>query len=267
MVIKSLFYALVIVGGLIVAELELRSGRMQGFWITNAMVVVALALEISIGAMSSRARLRNRNSLLDFDDYSKTGQITNHLLIPFSLYAAAGGFLYFFGNTAVGLTTFGLLVVIYTVLFLHLAAYFERDDRLLRHTHQAYDIAKLAIVFFTSAFMWQIGLNTNRLPLAIVAIALINLGALLLTLMRYRKLALRGIIISIITTIIGIIGLTLAVYVGLSALQLALLVALVYYAVIASMQHYLDNELHFGLILEYTLVIVLVSTIILGLNS
>lgn len=267
MIWRNFFYSLVIVGGLLVAEIELRAGHFTGFWVANVVVIVALLLEILTAALNSHAALRSRDSLLNFDDYTRAGQLINHILIPISLYTSAAGFLYFFGNTWVGIVTLISLSLIYTLLFTHLTAYFAKLQELIKQTHQAYDVAKLAIVFFASGFFWQIGASTGRMSTAIICILLIMLGSLLLTLLRYREWHSKALLISLGITLLLLVGLITMSSLGLSGLQVSLITSLVYYALIAALQHYFDADLNLAIVLEYSLVISLITIVIIGLNS
>ena len=61
--------------------------------------------------------------------------------------------------------------------------------------------------------------------------------------------------------LIGLAGLSLA------ALEASLILSLLYYAVVAGLQHYFDHDLTLAIVLEYALVISLIVIIILGLNT
>lgn len=267
MLARNLLYALVITGGLLVAELELRAGHFTGFWIANVVVFTALILELLTAALNSHASLKARNSLLSFDDYSRTGQLINHILIPISLYTSAAGFLYFFGNTWVGAVTLACLVIIYLLLFTHVEGYFNRNEALMVKTHQAYDIAKLAIVFFTSAFIWQAAQVTNNLAAGIFLITTVIIAALLLALIRNYQVYLRSVLAVFAAGLVLLVVMFGLAAIGLTAMQVSLIISLAYYCLIALWQHYIDKDLTWSLVLEYSLVILLISTIIIGLNG
>jgi hypothetical protein len=265
--LRSIFYALTVNLGLWVANLELSAGNVTTFWQVGMAMMGVFFIELYSSFLSVRTGKIPLNSL-SFDDYTRTGQLINHVAIPAALYLGLLLFLFNHRQTEIQLVVLAVNFLISIFLFAHLRAYFARQQHLLQLTHQAYDLAKLLTIFCISSVLLQSTVNLSARIAGVFAIAALMFSLELLILKRYNHLHVRLVlIVAALVLIVAVAVFVLAASTLISPMQLSFVVLVGYYIITAGLQHYIQNDLSRELVAEYILVLASIVVVLWGLSS
>jgi hypothetical protein len=255
LLVRGLFYAVTVVLGLRLAAEQLRFGNDREFFVVLALVSLIFAVELYASWQYRKFSDANPDSLFHVSQIDTVEELFLHLLIPLMLFISAAAFLYFNRQPEVQRLVLWLNLPILTLLFINIRAHYtERLDTEIR-THYAYDLAKFIIFFNMADAMAQGMLNFGLLGFWIGGLGLTAVILSVLTGLRFRKLEIRYLVMTIVGAFIlsALMGAVVVIY-GLNPTKVSLYATLGFYIYIATIYHLMHRNLTWQLAAEYLLV-------------
>lgn len=262
--LRAIFYALTVVLGIFLALSELDDGRVDSF--RNIAIIVSLVFVIEIySGWRFRKHVLSQTSINRIEDYSPLVQFIHHLLLPLGLYFSILLFGYFNNQPHLRLSILIVSFISLTILFSNIRAYYLYKVQILHQTNYIYDITKFLIFFCVAQALYSYNqLNPSIVmvsgTLTLLAFALINL-----MLVRYQKLETRGIIVSLVASLLvtfsSVIMLKLT---PTNPLQMSFVSILSFYIASALIHHKMDRSLSISIIFEYIVVLLLSIGLLIG---
>lgn len=258
---RSIAFAGVITfGGFIAIELG-RSGNNQNFWIVALGCSLVLLIELLIGR-TLRILPDRQQVLVYHEHYSFFEEISLHFLMPLVLYIST----LVFGVVTPYVEFYQAAtlanLVIFSILFFNLRAYFiGYVDREL-HSHFVYDIIKFFNFFYLAHTAANIFLPQGNFALFTLFVVVIGISLLLWTGFRFQQLEYRYLIYSGLGS--GLLGLALLIFLTTTptVLQVSAVSLIGFYLVAATVSHLMYRTLTREIIAEYLIVLTAAMTVI-----
>lgn len=258
---RSLFYALNITLGGLLALQELYLGARQNFFLVNLAVVIIFVIEL----YTSRSYHRNRQ-ILPPGVLERKDIWLHHFIVPVSAYFSLVGFTYFNRDPYIIFAMFVISLAVFTVLFTNIQAFYSNLVQLELSTHYVYDIVKLLI------FFWSANLIINMVYEGYVIVSLclpiISIGMMVLLAERYGKLERSTLNLIIqLTVVINLLAFAIVFLLGIPSLLASLGIFLIFYLGTAVVYHYMHQDLNKSLIAEYATTLVLALLLIYFIST
>jgi hypothetical protein len=188
----------------------------------------------------------------------------HHLIMPTVLFVSI--VLFIFSNSQLNLALVIALIslVLFSILFLNIKAYYENKYKLEHKTANVYDVISIASVFMLS---FSIFVVTALLDELYIVTGLLNTALLIilgyLTLARYHLINKQGGILLFSMLMVYINTFLALLNFEISIVAHAILTTFVYYYFTAIVNHHEEKSLDLKVIIEYLAVFVLIFVIII----
>ncbi len=261
---RGLLYSLTTVVGLILAFSQLDLGNFTAFRVI--VIVLFGVFGVEVWTSWRLRQLVHQQTKLQFGDVQpRMAELINHVLIPLNVFIWTLSFGYYNSQNLLRLATLITMFFILMLLFTNSRSYYQNRQELWLQTNFSYDLGKFYIFFaYTNSIINFFGGNVVPAPL------LLGLGAftlLFLTILRYKRVELMGLLNSVIASLSITILLYIVVFlVPINVLSLTLLSVILYYLAAAFVHHQMERDLSRAIILEYLAVggIAMIIAIALG---
>jgi len=264
---QALFYAATIVLGLTVALSELDQGHYGNFLRYACIGLAVMVIELYLG-WSEHTRQQYQTPIPHIDQLSKYSKFLHHGVLPLITYLSLAGFTYFNRQIHLRVVILSSAVLIFTLLFINIRAYYTHTVQIIEATHFIYDIIKLIIFFCACDAVFNIGISFELGAWGGVGIATISIGLMLLMIVRYNKLELLSLVLIVMLSIaIGALAYFLLSQNRFNPTQLSLVTFLTFYISSAALHHEMDHNLDWKIIIEYIAILALAMTLLYGITG
>jgi hypothetical protein len=264
--LRGVFYALTVVLGLALAFTELDNGNVELFWQLSVAVGLIFVIELYTGVDARYKRRRKQSlELIDQGSFPTLTLLVHNALIPLAIYVSIVTFTYFNSQDHLRLMVLVFSLGTFAILFTHTRAYYLSDEQLFRQTNYVYDLAKLLIFFTITDTLFNLAAGRSQPGLAVVVTGLNSFILLVLTLLRYQKIVIKGVYLSAAMAIaIAAACGTLISTSNANPLQIAFIAVVGYYISAAFIHHWIYKSITPLIIIEYICVAVAVCVVILS---
>lgn len=261
---RSFFYGLSISIGLVFLQDLAATGTTTIFVLAVIVVWGILLLEIFANFYFAQALLRQ----FDLPQVRKLhggSALIFHAVLPSLIYFSLVGFTFVNNRTNLAWVFFLLSLVIFSMLFINIRAYYEDKYRLESETHLVYDLAKLVIYFCLTNLIANLAMRFNFSFLLIVLLNFVVASALLLLVfLNHRFTSRYMLVISLFAGLaLGYLSAGLAAFLVPVPLVTAFYSTLVFYMLNAIIYHELERTITWQTIAEYSLVALICLLIII----
>jgi len=261
-----IFYAVMSGFGLAFALQLLKDYGVDKFLMGVLFTILLLCFEIYLNWRYATKVLRQID-MPSINVYNLWGHFMNHLTLPLLLIISFAGFIFFNEDDLIRIVAICFLTIINLILFVNIHSYYKDEFRLEEETRYIYDLIKLIIFFFGLNLIlnikkyWEVELWIVSLLVCFLAL---GLGLLLI----YRKNA--QSLVSVAYVIIVSFGLSVIFmilsFLGVVFFGINIIIFLLFYLALAILHHKIDRTLTINVFIEYSLIIVLVFLLFIGIS-
>lgn len=246
---RGLFYSLAVVVAMIFAFSELDRGSFNSFRISILLVFVIFGVELWT-SWRLRQLVHSQTKLRLGDVSTRMAELLNHVLIPLNVFVWSLSFGYFNSQQTLRLVVLVVMFLVLMFLFTNIRSYYLNRQELWLQTNFTYDIAKFYIFFtFGNSVINLAGQHSILVP---ILMSLGAFGLLALTILRYQKVELFGIVNSAIVSLVLLLLLLIVTnFTMLNTLGINLIGVVFYYLGAAFVHHRMERDLTKELVLEY----------------
>jgi len=187
----------------------------------------------------------------------------HHLLIPSQLFFGLAGFIYFNSIDSLNIFVLTVSIILFSILFTNIRAYYEDKFKLEMYTHHIYDAIGVVISFLSSNlilfFFKYFGLNLQYASLPIVVL---YISSILFNAYRYKILNAAIIQNTVISAGLVLFFNIVFVKIGFNVFYLSFLNAIFNYFVTALIIHKVEDTFNRKTIFEYFVVFLLLVVLI-----
>lgn len=260
---RPYIYAVLITLGIIALYSILHNSGTSHYFLAATSLYTLLLFEL----YSTKFYATSLNEQFELTTKSKKhrkAHWVHHLIMPTVLFVSI--ILFIFSNSQLNLLLAIALVslVLFSVLFLNIKAYYENKYKLEHKTANVYDVISIASVFMLSFSIFVVTVLLGELY---IVSGLLNVALLIvlgyLTLARYQLINKYGGILMCAMLLVYFNSFLALLNLEISLLAHAILTTFVYYYFTAVVNHYEDKSLDLKVIIEYLAVFVLIFVIII----
>lgn len=187
----------------------------------------------------------------------------HHLIMPTVLFTSIVLFIFANSQLNMALVIAMISLVLFSILFLNIKAYYEKRYRLEQRTANVYDVISIASVFMLSSSIFVV---TALLGELYIISGLLNTALLIilgyLTLARYHLINRAGGFLLLAMLLVYFNSFLALLNFEISIVAHTILTTFVYYYFTAIVNHYEEKSLDLKVIIEYLAVFVLIFVII-----
>jgi len=260
---RPLIYAFTLCIGLLVLIFNLRQLENKYFYTTSIVLYFILIFEL-ISTRFHASQMLKQLSLPQAMD-NMTVHLIHHIFLPTLLYLGLITYIFFNHEKSIEILTLTISFLSFSGLFTNIKAHYEDKHNLEKQTKAIYDIITLISIFFLSDFAIKIFIynNLNQSFIAILMCIIFIIFAILF-LLRMQLVSKPYIVLTTVYMLIAtIINIIFSMYIT-NINIMALLQPLFFYYYLAYVHHKQDNSLNIQIIIEYFVVFLLISVLIIG---
>jgi len=260
---RPIVYAFTLCIGLLVLIFNLRRLENRYFYITSVILYLILIFEL-ISTRFHADQMLKQLSLPQAMD-SMTVHLIHHIFLPTLLYLSLISYIFFNHEQSIEVLILVISFLSFSILFTNIRAHYENKHNLEAHTKAIYDIITLISIFFLSDSTIKIFIYNNLNPYFITTLlCILFIIFAILFLLRMQLISKPYITFTIIyLTIISIINIFFSIYIK-NINTIPMLQPLFFYYYLAYIHHKQDNSLNIQIIIEYFVVFLLISVLIIG---
>lgn len=199
---------------------------------------------------------------------SRIEEVIYHFLIPTILYLCFSGFVLSNNRPSLSLLYFGLIWILYFLIFVNIKAYYEDKYKLEESTHYVFDLCKI-VIFFTAVNTLLNWTQTYDLNYFIVVGIVFCLASILTVIILIRKKVITILNISLMLLAslgLGYVTASLTSVLNIPTILIAFYSTLIFYIFNAIFHHALERTLKLNILMEYFLVTVICFLVIFLLS-
>lgn len=264
--IRSLLYATFITAGFGILIHIITFNPPRFFVFGSLILYVLLVLELVTTRFWANKKLEQLNIPI-VDRYDQSTQLILHLTIPSLTFWAFCLFIISNLNPNFWIVLLFLSLIIFSLIFINIRAYYEDKFRLEKSTHYVYDFIKLLVygLITYSIFFMKLSYEFNNYLVAGL-IFLLSLVIMSLNLVRYKHVEKSTIVFIFLNSlIISLISLSLLAFFELSIFKLTLLTFILFYIGIGVLHHKNKGDLSKSIVVEYIVVALLALSTSVGI--
>jgi len=263
---RSLFFSITLGLGAVFSIEILKDYGTKAFLVVNSITILILIFEIYLDWHYATKVLRQID-MPSINAYNLAGHIINHITLPLLLYISLVGFVYFNIDDLIRLIIILIVTFVNTLLFINIRSYYEDDFNLDYSTRYIYDVIKLIVFFLAVNVILHLKLRLN-IDVWVISILIYFLVLLLSFLIVYRQ----GQIgrqtftyISITSFLIAVLFMILNIF-EIFLIGTNVITFLLFYFDISILQHKLNRDLTFNILVEYILTLFLAIILFSGIS-
>lgn len=256
-------YAVLLSLGMILLSSIIHNSTLRTYILASVLLYGLLLFEL-FSTRYHAEHFEDQYELGEIHPVHHRANLVHHLIIPTVLFLSLVLFLFVNSQLHILLLIIILSLVLFSILFTNIMAYYEDKLRLEKRTANIYDIVSLVAVFLLS-YSLTIAVPYFEFPesMAVLLITALVLVIGYLTIARYHLLTLANLSIVIVMSAIVLISGLVLNQLSISTLGITLTSSFYFYFLLVICNHLEDNTLDWKIITEYLAILVFSYVVIL----
>lgn len=236
----------------------------------GAMLLFVIGVLIIVSDLFINYVRRNRKIELNLNINDKVNELLlfiNNFVLPISLFIGYIGFIHYNIVNYINLPLIIINIVVFTILFTNIRAFFLYEKTAESKTHFVYDIIKFLIFFYITNILSHLSLYYDIVLPYAIALLVITFSLILLMMWKLNKVHIASLVLAIGGSIfITIFFVVVQRFLFTNSLQISLALLFIFYITTAIIHHVILKTLRRSVLLEYFAVMLVVLAVLYGIN-
>lgn len=242
----------------------------EGQTTTGTLALFGIGILIIVSDIFINFVRKSRRVEINLDFNDKVNEfllLINNFLLPISLFIGYIGFIHYNIVNYINLPLIILNIVVFSILFINIRAFFLDDKREESKTHFVYDIIKFLIFFYISNILSHLSIFFDNLIPYAFALFIITYSLMVLMMWKLEKLHKNSLFLSFVGSVfIVLIFAFIQSFLFTNSLQISLALLFIFYITTAIIHHVILKTLQRNVLIEYFAVMLVVLAVLYGIN-